>query len=201
MSKNIFFLRCLNFAIIKRSEFVRFEKNIIPLNNDITRFITPYYGYNPFVLKYIEKNNIRNYKLAEQLCFISDRGFDINVEKEIDLNDVLFKIDVYRHKDLLLSVTINNDDSEINCFRDIFNGNLIMSEKKERYIVEYISNDLALYGIDLSEYDYHISETGKNQYEINLENIKTGKIIMIKNILLNKENNIYSVGINNGFIL
>jgi hypothetical protein len=76
-----------------------------------------------------------------------------------------------------------------------------MSEKKEEYIINFITKELNKYDLTLENYDYFIQETGENIYEISLEHLNTKKSILIKNIQLNEQNEIISFGQNNGFVL
>lgn len=76
-----------------------------------------------------------------------------------------------------------------------------MSEKKEEYIINFITKELNKYDLTLENYDYFIQEIGENIYEISLEHLNTKKSILIKNIQLNDQNEIISFGQNNGFVL
>lgn len=195
------FFRLFNFVLFKSNELRLFEDNVLSLDNHITKSIKLNYGYNKHVLEYMGKKNIRNYILSEQLLFLESKGFDIQIKKEIDINEVLINLSLSKYQDFIYQTTLATDETDFVCLRKFLTGEVIMSKKKEDYIIDYISNELNFYGIDLSIYDYLIKETGKNKYEVSLENTNTGRKIMIKDILFDQNNKIYSIGINNGLIL
>lgn len=195
------FFSFFNFVFFKKSSAIEFQKDVVCLKERIVSYVDTTYGYNKHVLNYINNNNIRNYKIAEQFLFLEKNKFEIIINKDFDLNSVILNVEIFRYGDLIRKINISTDEEDFTELRSILKGDVIMSKNKEDYLVDAISVEMSEYGIDLSDYDYLIKEIGNNKYEMHLENLNSGKSILIRDIFFNKDNKILSIGQNNGLVL
>jgi len=187
---------------VKNKYYLDYEKKFNFKNKkNYEVFINKNFKYNPEILDISFKYKIPNYEMASFVYWLSQNGFKFGIKKIHDLSETIYYISIFKYNDLLLSSEIYLDYFNLNEFSKIIKGELIMSEKKEKYIINFITKELKKYDLTLENYDYIIKEIGENVYEISLEHLNTNKSILIKNIQLNEQNEIISIGQNNGFVL
>lgn len=76
-----------------------------------------------------------------------------------------------------------------------------MSQNKEAYLISEVTKECDLYDLNLKNYEYYIEDQGNNIYNVNLENIISGKKIIVRNIVLNEDDKVISIGSFSGFVL
>ena len=197
---NSYFFKNVLFA--KKNDMLQFETFY---NGEIknAKTINIESGFNKNIIKYSEKNNIYNYKMANQLLKLKD-NYNIVYKQEFDLMNYYTNIKIYREKDLLHEFNsfevqfYDNEDFEF--LSNIINGSIIMSRKKEIKIIDKVSEVLHTFGLDVDKYVYKVIEVKYNVYELDLTHEDTEAKILVKNIVLNENNNVISVGSNVGLV-
>lgn len=194
-----FFL--FGFSFINYENYEKFIKYYQLEDEKIKNHINKNFKYNNEVIQFDYKHKLNNYNLSNYLLWFLNNNISFTIEKHYDLTELILKIKIFKFNDLLVEFEVYDNDFNVTELNKIKRGELIMSNEKENYIINELSKELSLYDLSLVNYDYFIKDLGLNNYEIELEHLKTGKIILINNVKLDDKNKIINIGKNNGFVL
>ncbi len=194
-----FFL--FGFSFINYDNYNKFIEYYKLKDDKLKNHINKNFKYNKDIIQFDYKYKLNNYKLSNYLLWFLNNNVSFTIEKHYDLTEIILKIKIFKYNDLLVELEVYDNDFESIQLDKIKRGELIMSNEKENYIISELSKELDLYDLSLVNYDYFIKDLGLNNYEIELEHLKSGKIILINNVKLNEKNKIINIGKNNGFVL
>lgn len=200
--ENIPFYSISYLLFIKKNDLkkVLMDLSINDLIQD-TRFVDESIPTKQIFLEISNRVKSTNIELFKIIYELECKGYRLKIDKvyDIDFNSIL--IDVYKGKDLILSFKDIEFEINLSPFYRILNGEIIMSQNKEAYLISEVTKECDLYDLNLKNYEYYIEDQGNNIYNVNLENIISGKKIIVRNIVLNEDDKVISIGSFSGFVL
>lgn len=198
--KNIKIINFFNIFLYSKNNINDFNL-LFPIEFSNSKTLNNKSYYNNDIIRYSDLNKIYDYKIASILIKIN-KNFDIFFEQEFDLDIITLKISIKNINDTILSFYYHYDN-QITKEKElikILKGYKFMSDKLENKIIEKISEKMSFFDLDLKNYDYKINKISNFLFEVELIHRDKNALILIRNIEIDKENNIINIGKNKGLV-